>query len=320
MEISWVDVAHTLNAQHAVGVEFQPCPVGGHNFHGMVERSIREVRKLFNTMYTGIKLDLIGYETAFAWISNELNNLPLCLGNRYTDLDHLDLLTPNRLIHGRANKRALSGCCMIDKPSAMLDRMHDVFEAWWKAWNDEKLADFVAKPVKWLGSDENLRHGDIVIFQKTGAEQVLGEPIWRIGRIVEVETSLKDSRVRSVVIEYKNASENVFRTTTRAARSVAVLHREDELELVPELNTAARVAEKLVLEQSLYLDQQEAVFRETQCCQTCNPPYMCAQHYGYFCMRSYVTKEAEGTYVMAPEQKLCENSQLCNLLSIHADL
>jgi hypothetical protein len=99
-----------------------------------------------------------------------------------------------------------------------------------------------------------------------------------------------------------------------------VLHREDELELVQELNTAARVAEKLVLEQSLYLDQQEAVFRETQCCQTCNPPYMCAQHYGYFCMRPYVTKEAEGTYFMAPEQNLCENSQLCNLLSIHADL
>ena len=31
MELSWVDVAHTLNAEHSVGVEFHPCPVGSHN-------------------------------------------------------------------------------------------------------------------------------------------------------------------------------------------------------------------------------------------------------------------------------------------------
>ena len=134
-------------------------------------------------------------------MSNELNNLPLCLGTRYRDLDHLDLLTPNRLIHGRANRRALSGCCMIDKPSRMLARMEGVFEAWWKVWYEEKLSDFVLKPAKWTKSDKPLKPGDIVIFQKTGDEQVLGQPIWRIGRVVEAEISPNDSMVRAVSIE-----------------------------------------------------------------------------------------------------------------------
>ena len=56
--------------------------MGGHNYHGQVERSIREVKKLFDTVYRGVKMDIMGYETCFAWISNELNNLPLCLGSK----------------------------------------------------------------------------------------------------------------------------------------------------------------------------------------------------------------------------------------------
>jgi hypothetical protein len=62
------------------------CPMCGHNYHGQVERSIREVKKLFDTVYCGVKLDIMGNETCFAWISNELNNLPLCLGSKYRDL------------------------------------------------------------------------------------------------------------------------------------------------------------------------------------------------------------------------------------------
>lgn len=63
-----------------------------------------------------------------------------------------------------------------------------------------------------------------------------------MGRIREVEVS-KDGVIRSVVIEYKNSTETVFRTTRRSARTVAVLHREGDLELVEELNEAARRAQ-----------------------------------------------------------------------------
>jgi hypothetical protein len=67
MQISWVNVAETLNSRYQVGVEFDSCPVGGHNYHGQVERSIKEVKKLFHTVYKGVKLDILGYETAFAF-------------------------------------------------------------------------------------------------------------------------------------------------------------------------------------------------------------------------------------------------------------
>ena len=319
MEISWVDVATTLNAQYSVGVEFQACPVGGHNFHGMVERSVREVKKLFNSVYAGVKLDLLGYETAFGWISNELNNLPLCLGTKYRDLDHLDLLTPNRLIHGRANRRAMSGCCMIDKPSVMLERMEDVFQAWWKTWYEEKLSDFVMKPAKWTRSDRNLQEGDIVIFQKTGEEQVLGQPIWRIGRIVEAEVSSEDYLVRAVLIEYKNSTEAVYRTTRRAARQVAVLHGEDDLEIVQELNMAARKADQMVLGMSVYFDQQEAVMKDVQRCKVCWPPCMCNQHGLYFSARPYVQLLGGNyQYVSGTDGEDCHN-QLCWSLGLHED-
>jgi hypothetical protein len=119
MEISWVDGSKDLNSRYQVGVEFEACPVGGHNYHGQVECSIREVKKLFDTVYRGVKMDFMGYETCFAWISNELNNLPLCLGSKYRDLD---LLTHNRLIHGRANRRAMVGPCTIESPSRTLQK------------------------------------------------------------------------------------------------------------------------------------------------------------------------------------------------------
>ena len=187
----------------------------------------------------------------------------------------MDLITPKRLIHGRANKRALSGCCTVERPSRMLDKMNEVFEAWWKAWHMERMVDFVAKPNKWLKSDPDLMMGDIVVFQKNGDEQVLGQPVWRVGRIIEVEVDERDQRVRAVTREYKNAEENVFRTTKRAARKLAVLHKVGDLELVEELNEAARLSDQLVRQGSLYLDQQEAVLREVQRCAVCGPPFLC---------------------------------------------
>jgi hypothetical protein len=315
MQINWVDVSHTLNSKFRVGVEFSPCPVGGHNFHGQVERSIREIKKLFETVYRGAKLDLLGYETAFAWASNEINNLPLCLGSRYKDLGCLDLITPNRLIHGRANKRAMSGFCTFDKPSKMLAKMEDIFNAWWEAWHKEKLLDYVAKPPKWLRSDLSLKVGDVVIFQKKAQEQVLGQPIWTIGRVVEANESASDGKVREVVIEYRNNGEKKFRTTHRAARSVAVLHREDDLDLMQEIAAAARAAEREVAASQLYFDRQIAVTREVDCCDRCIAPVLCDLHLEFFQRFPFMYPEqhelsgVSGESVVTAEVAVCTQEQ-----------
>jgi len=330
MEINWVDVSQTLNSKHGVGVEFEPCPVGGHNFHGQVERSIREIKKLFDTVYKGIRLDIMGFETAFGWLSNELNNMPICLGSRYRDLDSLDLLTPNRLIHGRANKRAMSGPCTVDKPSKMLEKMEQVFEAWWRAWYQEKLADYVAKPCKWLKSDPALKEGDIVIFHKHGGEQALGSPVWSVGRVIGVEVSEADGEVREVAIQYKNATENKFRVTHRAARSVAVLHREEDLDLMQELNAAAREAEAEVRQQELYVDHQLAVVRELEACEACLPPQLCQLHSMFFMKKPYCyqvdeepSQETEYCKAVSVLSYDCQFEgcveALCMVLKVHGD-
>ncbi len=180
-------------------MEFEACPVCGHNYHGQVERSIREVKKLFDTIYCGVKLDIIGNETCFAWISNEQNNLPLCLGSKYRDLGSMDLLTTNQLINGRVNRRAMVGLCTIENPTHTLEKMEDVFQAWWNAWYNEKLADFVVKPTKWYRSGPAIQVGDTVS-----------------GFVIQMVPLTVDGLIREVVIEYENATEKVFRMTRHA--------------------------------------------------------------------------------------------------------
>jgi hypothetical protein len=202
--------------------------------------------------------------------------------------------------------------------------MELVFESWWKAWYNEKISEFVAKPRKWARSDRPLHVGNIVLFQKTGEEQVLGQPIWRIGRVVAVEVSAKDSQVRAVTIEYKNSGENVFRTTRRAARKVAVLYREDELEMVQQLNAAAREADRLGSKSEAYLAQQVAVCRDVEVCVHCSAPFMCMRHYQFFERNPYVPaplSPEEGLdlkNVALSGEDMCSDSS-CESCGIHVD-
>ncbi len=191
-------------------------------------------------------MDILSFESAFCYVSNELNNLPICIGANFKDLSELDVLTPNRILLGRNNRHSMSGPCTVDSKSRMLEVIESVFQAWWEVWNNTRLADFVSKSPKWFRSSPNLEVGDIVIFTKDGHEPKLGEVVWTVGRVVEAVPSRVDGKVRQVKIEYKNASEFKHnkaptRTTNHAARSVARLSKEGELGLMQELAAAARL-------------------------------------------------------------------------------
>ena len=43
MQISFVDIQHKLNTEY--DIQFESCPVGGHNMHGKVERKVRQVQE-----------------------------------------------------------------------------------------------------------------------------------------------------------------------------------------------------------------------------------------------------------------------------------
>ena len=236
-----VDIARELSTKYQVGIEYQTCPVGGHNAHGAVERSIREIKTLLNRVYSGLKLDLISYETCFAWIANELNCFPLCLGSRTSNLDNLDLITPSRLLLGRNNRRSLGGYVKMEGPSRLMEQMEKVYRSWWSVWKDEKLVDYIPQSPLWKTTSGQPAVGDIVLFLKLESEASFGSPVWRLGRVEDVEYSL-DGVIRTVVISYKNDGEKIFRKTRRSVRKVAVLHHEGDLELVEELNEASKGA------------------------------------------------------------------------------
>jgi hypothetical protein len=241
MDVNLMDLAGTLDVRYSVGVEHQTGPVDAHHTQGQVERSIKEVKKLFINTYRGLRLDIMSYETAFSWTANELNCMPIFLGNKYRNIDHLDLMTPSRLLLGRNNRRALSGCATIGGASKIMAQMDSVYDAWWSTWHKEKLIHFIPQPPKWRTTGRQPMVGDAVIFHRDNKDRKIGEPTWRIGQVKTLEPD-SDNLIRKVIVEYRNAKETTLRTTRRSVRDIAIVHREEDLELVDKLNAAAKTA------------------------------------------------------------------------------
>ena len=74
-----------------VGVEFQVCPVGGHNINGKVERKIRIIKESIEKNILNERLSIIQWETLSSKIANNINDLPLGLGNNVSDFESMDL-------------------------------------------------------------------------------------------------------------------------------------------------------------------------------------------------------------------------------------
>ena len=245
MQVSVLDLSSILNCKFQVGVEHRVCPARAHNYQGMVERSIAEIKRLLVKVTKTVKLDIMGYETAAAWICNDLNNLPIALGSRTEHLDNLDVITPSRLLLGRNNRRAMSGYPRIDTPSRMMKQQDELYDLWWEVWRKERLADFIPQPNKWRTNSVEMKVGDIVAFVKEETGDHHGKPIYKVGRVVDVERSA-DGLIRTCSIEYKNsANPTLFQRTRMSVRHVAIIHSESDLDIIQQLNAAAKDADEL---------------------------------------------------------------------------
>ena len=243
-EFSIDDITKTINGDMGVQLDFEVCPVARHEAHSAVERSIRQIKEVLQTLVTGIKMDSLKIETVLAWACNQINSLPLCIGNQYVDLDHLDLITPSRLLLGRNNHRALGGLPVVTNFDKIHEQNTAIEKAWWTIWEREKMTDLIPSPHKWKKGDPDVQKGDIVIFLKD--KSMIGGGVWRIGEIDEVEKS-RDGVIRVVSIRYRIPAEKVNRYTRRSVRSIAVLWREAELDLPGRLSAAQAAANLLFL-------------------------------------------------------------------------
>ena len=163
-----------------------------------------------------------------------VNNTPIAIGNETEDLENLDIITPNRLRLARNNNRSPVGPLEVTgKVERLLRLRRDAYEAWWEAWLVSAVPRLIPQP-KWFRSDKCLQKGDIVLFDKSEASLV-GD--YHYGIVDEVRVG-SNNQIRSVIVKYKNHNKNVFQTTERAVRTLIVIHRVDEIDLMEEIGAA----------------------------------------------------------------------------------
>ena len=245
MEIEIMDMLKPLDSKFQTGIEFETVPVGGHNANGMVERSIREIKKIYFETFGGLRMDILNYETAFAWVSSELNAMPICLGSDFKGFENLDLMTPEMLLKCKNSSRSPVGFAEIATPSRLLAQLEKAKKAWWKVFTEEGIQRFIPRGSKWGKTSQQPKVGDVVIF--TRSESELGT-LWRVGLVEDLIISPKDGLARDVVIKYKYHPEEKiykqkeFKTTHRAVRKIAILETESELGLKQVLSQASKKA------------------------------------------------------------------------------
>ena len=171
------------------------------------------------------------WETLAASISNSINNMPLTLGDAKSSIEALDLLTPNRLPLGRNNERSPVGPVTFADSNKILKDNEEIFQSWFEVWLSSHVPTLLNQS-KWFASDEELQKGDIVLFLKQ--ESSLSSN-YQFGMVDSVDVG-EDNKVRKVTVKYRNHNENVDRYTTRATRSLVVIRRYDESNVMEDLN------------------------------------------------------------------------------------
>ena len=185
------------------------------------------------------RLSILQWETLSATIANKINNMPLALRGICSNVENLDIITPNRLKMGRNNERNPTGPVRFVSPSQIIKDNEKFFDAWFENWLVSHVPRLLQQN-KWFTSNEPMKKCDIVLFLKQDSK-LLSE--YQYGIVVDVELS-RDGEVRKASVKYKNANERVFRETRRAARTLVVIHHVDELDIVTELNSIGSFIEK----------------------------------------------------------------------------
>ena len=208
-----------------------------HYMHGKVERKIKSVQESLDKMLHNERLSIMQWETTASQISNSINDLPLALPYSSSDLEYLDLITPNRLRLGRNNERSPASVLNVtNDPSKFAKVNENIFNSWFEAWLVSHVPKLMNQP-KWYNSDRDLKPGDIVLFLKNEKELCND---YQYGKVQSTKQS-SDGKIRSAEVLYRNSNEMIDRTTNRATRQLVRIHSVDELDVIQELGEVATV-------------------------------------------------------------------------------
>ena len=231
MKLSFVDVKNRLHRE--MSVDYNVCPVGGHNVNGKVERRIRHLKESMEKVMSNERLSIIQWETMVAQILNSINDLPLALGNLVADFENADLLTPNRLKLGRNNDRAPVFPIETDdlgNLQRIIEENDRIYSSWFEVWLVSHVPKLMEQP-KWYNTERDMQICDIVLMLKQ--EGVLNNT-YQYGMVQELQHD-KDGIIRQVKVKYRNSNENTDRFTWRSVRKLVIIHPVDELSIMEEL-------------------------------------------------------------------------------------
>ena len=207
-------------------------PPKSHSSQGRVERRIGLIKRALSKLTEPrFLLSFLGWECLFSRIANDLNNLPISRASSTgTTRPEWSILTPNRLLLGRNNKRSMIGPLIIDAtPSLSFERLKAAQEEWYSIFM-KQIHLFVPSP-KWFHSD-HVSLGDVVLFFLDTHMKSTGT-VWHYGLVTNVSGL-------TLTIEYTVPPSNTKKSLARAKRDVVRIAHETELDFNTEAH-ASRV-------------------------------------------------------------------------------
>ena len=172
----------------------------------------------------------IQWETIFARISSDLNDIPIARGDTSTVSNiGFEILTPNRLLLGRNNSRSLQGQGFDINasriPTSILERNRNIYHTWFQLFIDN-IHMFTLKPNKWNTSTRLPVIDDVVLFTLNDSGYEKSSIEWKLGRI----SQCLDRKVEITFVSRVSKLGNVTKTKLiRSIRDVSIVFSVDEL-------------------------------------------------------------------------------------------
>ena len=230
-QMSLRDANHQL--RDSIGLEIIPSTAKSHVERGRVERRIRALREMLvkTATNTDVSMTALQWETVFAKMSSEIDDLPIARpdGSSNDDLGW-GLLTPNRFKLGRSNNRAIEGPLLISPstgPTHLLNKVKDIQTYWYQLLLD-RLHVLIPSPPKWNKSDM-LNKGDIIVFRlKDNVNSKMEK--WVVGKVSDIQK--EGRKILCTYPTYVPGKDNVkWSTVFRSPRDLCIISRESEIPL-----------------------------------------------------------------------------------------
>lgn len=218
LSYSIVDLSNSVHSRFQCDVVV--APPKSHSSQGRIERRIGLLRGMLEKLgASGLLMSFLNWETLFQRIANDVNNLPISRSSATgCTRPEWGIITPNRLLLGRNNKRSLSGPLILDcSPSAVLDRLKSAQETWYRIFL--KQAHLFVPRSKWFTSSD-VAVGDIVLFF---LESQLKATKWHYALVKEVKG-------HRLTLEYTLPPSDTKKLIERSKRDVVRIACEDELD------------------------------------------------------------------------------------------